>query len=187
MAIKNKNSGAYIKLDLGSCYADVNGMHVSYTIYKSKEEREFEKQRKSEIERFSKSVNSFILKSRRSIEEKVNELVKSGVPETEEDFIKMLPKELIKEIELIDSIDNEFRVIMEFTEISDGQDVFSGKINNIKFFTEHGYNSEWLKIPIRLKNSSTVLSSFVTGKAINTVNMYKELKNVFKKEEYIDC
>lgn len=179
MLFKNGN---YVKLNLEDCYIDIHGIHVAYSSYSSKQSREQEQKITDKLEKFYRKCNDYCV----SLEDKINNSLTFNPEEikSEEEFVSRLTDEQKKDIELLNDILNDIHIIQSFVYNRDKE--ILNELKNIDILKDLGYSKELLQ-EFETPCSACELTGLLTNQKFTHNSMYKELKKLFKKEEYSDC
>lgn len=188
MALKEKSSGVYIKLNLEGCFIDIHGTHAAFTAYKDEAEREKEKIRTSEFNIFMSKAQDEISKihSQACVEFEGYRNSVSNI--SDEELMENLPQSIKNTLDYISILNTELDKISQLAFTSLDSELKDKSLPHKEFFEKLGLKDEWLNDPVLLRGTCLVpCSKSVSGKSITSKCMYDELKKVFRKEEYTDC
>lgn len=174
------NDNRYIKVNISECYIDLYGMHVDYVEYKSKTQRDLEKDLLDRYNKFCEDISSYKVKLYTEVLSELGEKVNEA--KSKEELLKLLTDEQKAKIDLAESVEKDFRNIIESTTKTK-----DATIENKKIVADLGYSKDFTDLYRYSGVEKSITTSYKTSGNIGYSSIYNELKNAFKKEGYKDC
>ena len=191
MAIIEKDTGHYYKVNFDECSIRGTKVYVNYTTYKSEGERNKEKIRQDAMASFFYRLRQVVDNTEKELLEEVNKLgVKPENIISKEDNYKIdkdkYPVLRAKQELCGELASYENKLFQDFYKYGDKHNVLSINKNTKALLMDIGYSKEWKDSPVCIMNSAEIYVGEYNGEIINQEFYYNRLKTVMN-DSLEDC
>jgi hypothetical protein len=176
MAVLEKQTGNYYKVDFDECLIKGTGVYAAYAVYKDESERLKEKEREPKIKAFVTALHDRITALNSEILTAVEAMGKEpqDIVDDKGVILSSYPELRSKQKEILALSPVAMRVFERC--YTYGDEVREEYIPDTALLSAYGYDNAWLESPIRLTAKALIYCGEYEGEQINQAFYYNRLK-----------